>query len=138
MKIIFKKRKTSWLMQLITLVTSGEYGHVEIMFADKMCFSSVPFRGVRLKKITELTEYDIIDFNTTEVEEQEVRRYCQSLIGKKYDYKNVFGFVFHYNVVDTGRYYCSQLCALVLLKMKKVVFNCERRISPSQLFSMVV
>lgn len=141
MKIIFYRANYSnWFGKQIARFTKGEFSHVEIMFSDGLCFSSVSEeKGVRIKEM-EVTpeEWEIIDIGHKDIEGQ-VKEYCMQFVGKKYDWLGILGFILSpiYDRIygKPEKYYCSEIVTEVLCKFD--IIECYQRISPNELYRKI-
>lgn len=89
----------------------GGYSHVEIVFSDGLFFSASPREGVvRYKRISpDLRNWDFVDFPVSLEQEHEIRAWCDTQVGKKYDWAGVFGFVWDCRD-DPDEWFCSKIC----------------------------
>ena len=121
----------------IAWATWGRYSHVEIRFSDGMCFSSSGRDGgVRFKQINIApANWDIVHLSVLPVQEEAViRAWCQTQVGKLYDWKGILCFFFPGDIQNNNKWYCSEICAAALREQSIMWF--PRKISPIQMYNM--
>lgn len=122
--------------KLIAYWTKGPYSHVELMFSDGMCFSSSPRDGgVRFKQIAiDPTHWAIVNINVGD-KEAEIREWCQSQCGMKYDWLGVLGCGIHMPFRTKHRWFCSEICITALDKVG--VLNLYTLLNPNQFYQFM-
>jgi hypothetical protein len=136
LKVLFYVAKfgTTW-DKIIAWWTHGRYSHCELQFSDGVCFSSSNRDGgTRFKHIdVKPWKWDVVPLVVTEAEELVVRMWCTHLLGHKYDWLGVLGFVFHRrHLQDYDRWYCSEVVSAALRGCLEIKVGAE--VSPSELY----
>jgi len=123
---------SSW----IAFWTRGPYSHTEIQFSDGICFSSTTrddSTGVRFKYIDINWErWDALEIIMPLDHEAEIKSWCNTQVGKKYDFWGLFGFTIPFIVIqDPNSWYCSEIDnrALAIKNYMKIF----ARIHPNQM-----
>ena len=141
MELMFYHAKYGdWKDKVISWWTWGPYSHTEIRFPDGQCFSSSVRDGqqVRFKKIeVDPEHWTILQLPLEET--PEIRAYCDSQLGKKYDWLGIFGFAL-FKEYDAGinnpkKWYCSEICAEILRHLGWT--DIPHKVSPNKLFKLV-
>ncbi len=110
------------------------YAHVEFVFSDGVFFSSAPFEGVRFKRTEVIqNEWRFFDLDITSVEEEKLRRWCESKEGLEYDWMGVFGFVLPTHHAQ-DRWFCSEIIVAGLQQLEIFCHLDAWKISPNDLF----
>lgn len=124
----YKARYGNFWDKTISWFTGSVYSHVELRFSDGMCFSASPVEsGVRFLYIKLDERWDVIDLpNVSEEKEKEIRNWCETQVGKGYDWFAIFGYFYGWLIgwfplcnsrLDDSRYwYCSEICTYPLTK----------------------
>lgn len=111
MKVIFYKGMEYGTVfdSLVCWWISGKYSHVELVIGD-FRYSSNPKEGV-VKKPYDIdeSEWDIIELDTSFPFSEVVA--AEALLGCKYDYLGLFGFVFRPAMGKNSRWFCSEFVA---------------------------
>jgi hypothetical protein len=138
----YKAENGNWQDKLISWWTKGSYSHVEIVFSDGMAFSSSPRDGgCRFRKIEYSDHWEVISLDNrikwlaaeywskhwqdipddigplqfAELYEDEIRKWCESQVGKTYDWKAILGWTFgECDFQDKEKWYCSEIAYYVL------------------------
>ena len=124
--------------KLVAAATFGRYSHVEIRFSDGMCFSSSSRDGGTRFKQIELNplNWDIVPLSfVTKEQENEVRMWCESQLGKAYDWRGILCFYLPGDIRDRSKWYCSDVCACAL--REAAILNLPLKVSPSQMYKIV-
>jgi len=124
----------------IRLWTWSKYSHTELRF-DRIddgpnkahCFSSSGRDGGTRFKEIDLTNgrWDRVTVNIPTYMENRIHAWCERRVGRKYDFKGIFGFVFGKNFQDPIKWYCSEICAAAL--RCNGVFDFPHKISPGKM-----
>ena len=117
MFVAFYKGEGNFFDKLIRWKTRSQYSHCELVFSDGVFFSADPRdKGVRYKNIAlDPTKWDFKEVHLDTFAENVVRRYCDSKVGRKYDWLGiVFCHVLKLGVEDAGRFFCSEICGKAL------------------------
>lgn len=126
----------STMDKLVSLWTRSPYSHCELIFSDGTSFSSSSRDGgVRFKQVKYVSgRWDVMLFETEY--EVEMRQWCDSQLGKKYDYLGILSHVIMLPFIqDNSRWYCSEICSAALQIGN---FYCGKTtISPGCLFDIL-
>lgn len=144
----FKAKYGNCWDKLISWWTKSPYSHVELKFSDGICFSSstkessVRFLYFTLNK----DHWDIIDIpNVSKEKEKEIRDWCQTQVGKGYDWFAIFGYIyakflnwipFSSKLDDSNYWYCSEVCIYPLIKFG-ILNVTDARVAPGCLYTTV-
>lgn len=141
MKVAFYRGKGKLFDRITKWFTNGEFSHCELVFSDGMSFSSsYRDKGVRYKRIIFSPErWEFLDFYTNE--EEELRKWCDTHVGAKYDMWGVIGFTlspFRDALQQRNKWYCSEICAagMRLFGASYAMSAMPDRISPSGLYTL--
>ena len=126
--------KQGWLLEMS--LRYSRITHVEIEFSDGMSFSSSEQDGgVRFKKIEYKPEnWEFIEIPVTEVEENKIRKWCESKTNNAYNWWGIFfamGINFFYTKNDD--YFCSQIVTRALQQVWMCADLCSLMTTPGQL-----
>ena len=150
----FKARYGGLFAHGIQLRTGGEHSHVEFYLTTDYvveegtgtvrhhCFSSYEGDdGVRWKYIDiHDGRWDLIEFEVELEIVKEVVAWANSQVGKAYDWAGILGFVNPWRKGgDPDRWFCSEICAELALKLKVINAISKRtdKISPRDLFELL-
>lgn len=117
---------------LIRWASRGRVNHVSIELGDWVSEAKEGI-GVQRTKKTKWDSSTVIE--TIEIEckdEQAVKQFLMEQVGKKYDYRGVFSFLWGFTSPKQGAWYCSELAFVALVKalgLKGKDFE-EWRVSP--------
>ena len=113
--LAFYRGGTTWLDFAIRTATRSKYSHCEVLFSDNYwASSSYDMCGVYCRKHIPIDTWDYIAVELPYGEEA-VRHYCESLVGSPYDYYGVAKFVLPIVPEHSDSWFCSELCACVLM-----------------------
>lgn len=141
MQIAFYKAGGRLFDRAIRWWTHSAYSHCEFVFSDGMFFSSSPRDGgVRYKVVPkDKSKWDFVDIRMDVFDENTLRRWCDSKVGKRYDWVGIFlSQVLPLAVQDPGRYFCSEILVDALQqvgRLRGIDNPCE--VSPQQLYSLL-
>lgn len=109
MKVAFYKNNSHLFNRLVSWWTKGPYSHVELVFNDNLSASSSNRdHGVRYKHIKfNPDNWDV--FQLTGFDETFAQKFIAKQLGKKYDIKGLFGFVWAASKDNPRKYFCSEL-----------------------------
>lgn len=109
MKVAFYKNNSHLFNRLVAWWTKGPYSHVELVFDDNFCASSSNRdNGVRYKYIKfNPDNWDVFQLNG--FDEVYAQKFIAKNLGKKYDIKGLFGFVWAAAKDNPRKYFCSEL-----------------------------
>lgn len=124
MKIIFyENRAGNWVDNLIRWKTAtwkqrkdGSWkdlpSHVELLFSDGMMFSASQYEDrVRFKQHNFYSKsWMRIELPITSSQEAIVRDWCETQVGKKYDYLGILGFIIPFIKDNPNKWFCSEVC----------------------------
>lgn len=137
MKLAFYLAKYgNYTDKIISYWTLGKYSHVEIVFSNKEWFSSsTRDGGTRFKKIGHSDRWDYIqipcDFHT----EKQIYRWCETQVGKQYDWIGAFRIGFGISG-NNDQWYCSEICSNALMRENLICFKSDQ-MSPNKMFKEV-
>jgi len=107
----------SFFSRIIRFMTWGEYSHTAIMFSEVEIIEAWQgSNAVRvIKSLAEGhksgTPVDIYRVEMTDAQEHLFRQFITRQVGKKYDFKGIFGFLVRKNAHKKERWFCSELFA---------------------------
>lgn len=147
----FKARHGGIFSKAITLRTGGPHSHVEFYLPTDyvieegtgirrhLCFSSYEGDdGVRWKHIqVEGGWWDCLEFEVDDEIVKQVVAWANSQVGKPYDWAGIMGFVNPWRKGgDPGRWFCSEICAELALRLHLVANILKRtdKVSPRDLW----
>jgi hypothetical protein len=125
--------------KLIGWWTRGPYSHVEIVFPNGEWFSaSTRDKGVRFKKIVPgPMNWEYFIFNIQEQTVNEIYSWCETQVGKPYDWLGAFGMGFKYPTkkleTTKNKWFCSEICSNPLIRANKLQLKTDQ-LSPNCLF----
>lgn len=95
---------------LIRWQTRGPISHIAIEIEPSHIIEAWQGDGVRRKQVTDWSNVQAYKINGMTPEQGEALKvWLFTQLGKKYDYKGVFGFVTRANQKDNKRWFCSEL-----------------------------
>jgi hypothetical protein len=112
-RLAFYRGSGNWFDKITRWRTAGNFTHTEIVFSDGISFSSSQWdKGTRFKRIeySDRSKWALIDVPL--VNEADVRTWCESQIGKGYDWRGILK-IFAAGTVkkdDAERWWCSECC----------------------------
>lgn len=111
MKVAFFKGDTygNFLDESICWWTSSNYSHVAIVIGDTW-YTSSPSKGVHVYKEPECYSHKW-DFVEVELDTFDVTCRAEALLGAKYDFMGLFGFVLRPAEGVSNRWFCSEFVA---------------------------
>ena len=116
---------------------------MELLFSDGTCFSSSYLDGgTRFKKIDLKPgrwRRVAVRLNGP-VQETALRAWCEERIGREYDWLGIIGFALPGRIQDSGKCYCSEVCAAGLREVLRAFEYSElpRKISPAGLLRRIL
>ena len=156
----YKAEHGDWKDRLIGWWTRGPYSHVEIAFSDGLCFSSSPRDGgCRFVKIDPSDHWDSLSLRQsmedmtarfvqsrqagispttiTNIYERKIREWCETQVGKPYDWQAVLGFTFQEPAFeDREKWYCSEVVLYAFNHFGLWKGNCH--LHPNQMYEEIV
>ena len=142
MKVAFRKKAKSWYSKIIQWYTFGPYCHVELVFANGICFSSSEDDGGTRFKTIDLQpeEWDLIEVPCEPSVEGEIYRFCQREQNSRYDWR---GIAFSFLPVPIGwqsadKWFCSEIVAAGLQLGGFLSGYTPAALSPNQLYRKLV
>lgn len=132
----------------IALKTRGKYSHVEFYLPEcfvveedtnikrHLCFSSYEGdQGVRWKHIClDDGRWELMEFEVDQGVETKTLQWCNSQVGKGYDWAGIMGFVNPWRKGgDPGRWFCSEICHRIGVRLGLIKDEASDKISPSEL-----
>lgn len=157
----YKAAEGDLLDKLVGWWTGGKYSHVELVFSDGTCFSSSPRDGgVRFKQIKASPHWDVVDlkepltrmiqenfahkfksgFNdwnhVADLYEGYVREWCETQVGKKYDWKAILGHLLSERDLEERRaWYCSEIILAALKRHN--LYGGTVRLHPGEMYARI-
>lgn len=130
MKVAFYKGKKRLFNRLVRIWKKGPYSHVELILDDGISISSSAMDGgVRYKRIQYTSDnWDFIDIGP---EPDDMRDRINEIIGLKYDYKGIIGFVIGSVPDDKNKLFCSET------GMRLLKFPDPWRFDPNAMYSVL-
>ena len=103
---------------IIKAFSRGKYSHISILFGGYV-YEAVAKKGViktRAENWDSSTVIDSMFIRTSDENYMKVLDFLEKQIGKKYDYRGIFSFLFQFLRPKMGAWYCSELAKVVLYK----------------------
>jgi len=144
--------KAPWYKKLyrkaIAWWTKGPYSHVELIWYDDdknelRTFSAVPtvrkVREANGEDVLKEGEWDAITFDITEDEWYTFVKYKNLLLGERYDWLGIFGFILPFKD-RTKEWFCSEITSnyLKIIGAESFWFLEPSKISPNKLYSLAL
>ena len=119
---------------LIRWFSRGRYNHISIEL-DGVVYEAKEGKGVIATTKgawDDSTVVDSISFELSPFAETEIFVFLQEQIGKKYDYRGVLSFLWGFTRPRMGRWFCSELAFVTVVKMRGLKGSDfqEKRVSP--------
>lgn len=114
------------------------YSHCELIFSDGMFFSADPRdSGVRYKCIEfDISKWDFVNMELDTFDENMVRRWCNSKVGRGYDWLGIIlGQAIPLGIDDSARYFCSEICVGALQQAGRLKGLVPSEVNPQDLYS---
>ena len=139
MNIIFYKATFGTLNdKIISLLTGGQFSHVELQFSDKNCFSASTREGyTRFKEIDLQQNWQIVPLPCDEAKETIIRNWCETQIGIPCDWWGIIGINLPI-LQNRNKWFCSELCCQALKLGEIIPNNVTNKISPNDLYRAVM
>lgn len=140
MQIAFYKGEGRLFDKLIRWWTGGKYSHCELVFSDNTWFSADAWENkVRYTSFDyNVTNWDFVTLTLNSKEELGVRAWCDSKVGKKYDWLGVvLCQVLKVGIENPDRYWCSEVCARALQWVGKLPQVKATSLSPEGLHKVL-
>src|SRR5688572_9599894 len=103
-------RGKGFFSTLIRWQTRSPFSHAAILLPDGVTIiESWQGEGVRKKKVTNWSDIDKFTVNVSPEVWEKVIAFCESQVGKKYDYLQVLRFVSRRKGKDDSKWFCSEL-----------------------------
>lgn len=111
--------------------------HCELVFSDGMMFSASSRENiVRFKKHSFTGKaWDRIELCTNK--EKDIREWCETKEGLKYDYLGVLGFVIPFIKDRKNRWFCSEICSEALKQFNIIYIDDSSNVSPVKLNNII-
>ncbi len=123
-----------WYEKLIAWYTRGPFSHVELVFGDRWFSASPRDGGVRYKNIFAVE--DRWEFVEIEANYELIRNWCDTQVGKKYDWRGFFNFVLPIGY-SNRKWFCSEICVAALQRDGLFLDIKPHRVSPNDLYRLV-
>ncbi len=107
----------------------SHYSHAALLIpGTNRVIESYPFKGVRERELTakdweRVHAYEITGM--TPLQWQGAIQFCQSQLGKGYDWRNVFRFVSRVPARENDRWFCSEIAFRAIEKTFRRILNME-------------
>ena len=95
----------TWYNRIIRAYTWHPYTHVDVCMTDTSFIGALPNVGVVIHNQGARD----VKYMTLDVDFNLVIGFMQNQVGKKYDWKGIFGLTFHENFEIKDRWFCSEL-----------------------------
>ena len=120
---------------LIKFFTKSKFSHVAIE-VDNNIYEAWYKTGVRKFK-TPGSYSEVIEVEG--LKENDIKAFLEAQVGKPYDFKAIFSFMFRHNWEDLKAWFCSELVAMALKvgEFKGIPVNVSK-ISPGELYNIVI
>ncbi len=120
---------------LIRWFTHSDYSHVDFVLADGRLLGARSGGGVQIRaaNYARFTHTLRVTIPTGQETAHDVYAYAHEQIGKPYDMKAIFGFMFYQHWEDEDAWFCSNLVAAAFKKAGLPILNPEasvKRITP--------
>ena len=117
MKIAFYKHNKNFVSKLVKWWTHGDYSHCELIIQEKdglyLCGSVIPFKRIELVwKQLKTEQWDIIDCPIGNSLHAQI--FFEKIVGLKYDYLGLLGFIFRRGQQLDHRWFCSEAIAAAI------------------------
>jgi hypothetical protein len=125
--------------QLIRTLTWSEWSHVAIPINDHQVVEAV-WPRVQISTIDEVLakhpDYQFVDLPVPRPDLAIAAALSQ--VGKRYDWKALFGFLFHRDWADPGQWFCSELATWCAMQGEAQWFRAEvlDRITPDDVWKL--
>lgn len=133
LKVAFYIGKGKFSDEVIRWWTKSRYSHVELIL-DGLLFSADAWENrVRFTNSYNPLNWEIIDLGgLTDKQFSDISNFCNSQLGKKYDWLGVFGFVFPFIKQNSKKWFCSEICGAGLKLVGKVPVTTKTSKLPPQ------
>lgn len=98
--------------------TFSDYSHVSLVF-DGVEYEALQKKGVIKHEYKQNKDSDEFYVEVTPDEYDEALRVAESMVGAKYDWKGIWGFVARRDRHSKGKWFCSEAVAYTLHKANK-------------------
>lgn len=123
---------------LIRLFSRGKFNHTSIRVGNTV-YEAHMTSGVRKVKYDQWhgksTVVDAFDFEVDDATHGRIRYFLERQVGKKYDWGGVMSFLWVMTNPKEGRWFCSELSMVALMKMRGIRNDAyNQRQSPQDFF----
>jgi len=132
------------LTSIIRSVTGGPFSHVELVFSDRRCFSSSGRRGIGgeggVRWVSKALDegWWLVELpEVTPAQEAAAVAMANSFVGLPFDWFGLVDFVIPIFPKRKDRWYCSEICLLVIQDCFEMLPGVSRKIHPNKLFNLV-
>ena len=139
MKVIFWKKKSSFISRLIMCWTNSQYSHCELLFSDGVRFGINSNFNAKFYKDTDYENWDVLEIKGGD--EEKVKYSCNEIIGCKYDWVGViFSQIFPFGWESKTKWFCSEVCVdrLQAGNYTQVFGAKPYRVSPNKLYDLLL
>lgn len=141
LRVAFYKAKGNFIDTIVRLFTWSKYSHCELLFPDGRLFSSDGWesKGVRFTTKYRPDNWDILYIGTDTKTIDNLVMWCNTFVGKKYDWLGVLRFVFPFLKESKDKWFCSEICTKALQEIKFLDQDIKAyKITPKKLYRLIV
>ena len=103
--------------KIVQLWSWSKYFHSEIIIDNNWISSGPSHGGVYIHKLQPLRkEYDYIEIEVDAKKLESVMKFIESQLGSEYDWTGVFLLGLNSNAHNESKWFCSEICAEILLR----------------------
>lgn len=131
--IVFIRGKSP-ISFLIRLFDKGDFSHVAMAVSENHIIESEYFAKVQIREI-DYSNYEIVHLDLTKEQRDKIVHSAIKLIGRRYDYTQIMGYMVSRRFGTPDALICSEL---VYILLKSVGLNIgDRFIKPNELFNVL-
>lgn len=97
--------------------TFSEYSHVSMIFPDGTEYEAIQGQGVIKHDFDDKSPADLFYVDVCEHQIKEARALCENMLGAKYDWKGIWGFLRRKKRHSADKWFCSEAVAYVCDKI---------------------
>ena len=138
MIVCFKKGADSFFDWAIRLRTLSKYVHSELLFSDGATWRIEPGDQPSVHFETGVV-YDNANWDKIfiDVEEDMIRAWCVTQVGKNYDWVGILNFIAPFGENDDNDLFCSEGCTLALQQVGMLKTVTAKLVSPGALYNLL-
>jgi len=134
----FSTDKQDWISGIIRYLTWSKFSHVVLISPDRLSYiESTHGVGVRELPISELLKKGSIEIGTiTHPHPDQIWDLAKKEIGKPYDSKYIYGWLFRKNWQDDKKWACCELIPAMAERTGHPIIRCEEfiKVTPETLY----